>query len=906
MSALPPPMTYVPTPKEIPMYEHLFAMVADKGGSGVVIGSDAVPLFTTSKLPIPVLKQLWVMADARKTNSLNKAEFFVLVRLIQLYQNHERPIPNTGDLRFVVSGKTPDQLNPPFFEGITTNQQQQPPPMPPVSQQPSSASMQSTEPQNYNDTTAMNTHNQLTLHNSDPYTMTLQDKARFDSIFPDYASKDGYLYGREAVALFSKSGLNPSQLRQIWAMVDTQPVDNRLDALEFALAMHLIVCVSKKLLPLPETLPPNLLQWKQSSPSPRHSSTPNNPISTGFFSHEEQQSVPQSPQPQSNSMQQQEQVPPLAVAPPLMNVGPAVAAQQGLSSPPFKQQQLHPNTIPSPQAQSYPMQQHAQSAEGFSSSTPLQQQHYSITQSPQAQSYPMQAQQQQQLQPPTVARMSISDAFSDLDTVVSGGFGLNNPGGVVTTTVPAAVATKEELQEQANKAAAAYVESGVGGTSSNLATGKKSQDITPPSEIQFSSPSDALQDNKMTPPTLTASFSVYPTTVGAANVTTSLRQQNQTAGNNALSSADEDLVKLQTVLQQLRAENVSLKAQLSSFSEEERAVRLNIHNTLEEITSLQAELSSTREAVSKAKASLTDANYELKSLQEKKVIMTDWLDAERDMLKNLTDVQGALKEKQNVVVDTQEDLLLNDAVSTVGGTSMGMGFYGGEATSIGMGGFGGEAASIGMNGVGGESASIGMSGFRVDVVSTEKSGFGGDAASKDARPENVTIMHDESNLYKAEVNDHPHQLTSASYPSYDLSSMPSGPQDIPGANTNQALNSNSSWHFDLMGGSASAEHTVPPILNLGQVKSTDSFSAATDTTSLADLTAKIVKLKAEVEASVEISEAADEEQFHLGKRAEELKKAALKAQQEAQELSDSLNKKKGVFGGKDKKKQVCA
>jgi hypothetical protein len=38
---------------------------------------------------------------------------------------------------------------------------------------------------------------------------------------------------------------------------------------------------------------------------------------------------------------------------------------------------------------------------------------------------------------------------------------------------------------------------------------------------------------------------------------------------------------------------------------------------------------------------------------------------------------------------------------------------------------------------------------------------------------------------------------------------------------------------------------------------------------------------------MEISEAAEEEQFHLGKRDEELKKAALKAQQEAQELTES-------------------
>ncbi len=107
--------------------------------------------------------------------------------------------------------------------------------------------------------------------------------------------------------------------------------------------------------------------------------------------------------------------------------------------------------------------------------------------------------------------------------------------------------------------------------------------MAPPSEIQFSLPSDAPQGKMMNPPILTASFSVYLTAVGAANATVSLFQHNQTAGHNALSSADEDFVKLQPLLQQLHAEKASLKAQISSFSKEEHKHHLNIHSTLEEI-----------------------------------------------------------------------------------------------------------------------------------------------------------------------------------------------------------------------------------------------------------------------------------------------------------------------------------
>jgi cob(I)alamin adenosyltransferase len=91
----------------------------------------------------------------------------------------------------------------------------------------------------------------------DPYSLPPQEQARYEGLFSQYAKEDGFVYGAEAVALFSKSGLQQAMLRDIWNMVDT-PVDNRLDKLEFAMAMHLIVCVSKKNLPMPPGLPMSL------------------------------------------------------------------------------------------------------------------------------------------------------------------------------------------------------------------------------------------------------------------------------------------------------------------------------------------------------------------------------------------------------------------------------------------------------------------------------------------------------------------------------------------------------------------------------------------------------------------------------------------------------------------------
>jgi len=47
------------------------------------------------------------------------------------------------------------------------------------------------------------------------------------------------------------------QLKAIWSMSDS-PIDNKLDSIEFAIAMHLIVCVTKKGLGMPPSLPPSL------------------------------------------------------------------------------------------------------------------------------------------------------------------------------------------------------------------------------------------------------------------------------------------------------------------------------------------------------------------------------------------------------------------------------------------------------------------------------------------------------------------------------------------------------------------------------------------------------------------------------------------------------------------------
>jgi hypothetical protein len=96
-------------------------------------------------------------------------------------------------------------------------------------------------------------------HAGPSYAVSAADQAKYDSIFATTdGDGDGFVSGAEAVALFSKSGLDKATLKAIWTLADADR-DARLDHGEFSVAMHLVVSVSKRGLPLPPALPTELL-----------------------------------------------------------------------------------------------------------------------------------------------------------------------------------------------------------------------------------------------------------------------------------------------------------------------------------------------------------------------------------------------------------------------------------------------------------------------------------------------------------------------------------------------------------------------------------------------------------------------------------------------------------------------
>ncbi|ETW04978.1 hypothetical protein H310_04052 [Aphanomyces invadans] len=216
-----------PSPQEKQYYDMLF-QVADDEHTGSIGGRSAVMFFTKSGLDKSILREVWTIADSRQTSFLQLNDFYVAMRLIAMAQ-HGHPMTLT---HFYALAASPFALA--RLEGV---------PPPQVQQQHQSPAPLAT------------------------YSITSDEKTKYQTIFAQYdTDHDGFLLGQDAAALFQMSGMDRNDLRTIWALAD-RTSDGRLDLTEFYIAMHLIVCVTKRGMVLPQTLPLELEQSLRSTGS---------------------------------------------------------------------------------------------------------------------------------------------------------------------------------------------------------------------------------------------------------------------------------------------------------------------------------------------------------------------------------------------------------------------------------------------------------------------------------------------------------------------------------------------------------------------------------------------------------------------------------------------------------------
>lgn len=426
----------------------------------------------------------------------------------------------------------------------------------------------------------------------DPYVLTPAERQRYESLFPQYARPDGYVYGAQAVELFSKSGAPQQQLAAIWNMVDIHPVDNRLDPLEFAMAMHLIVCVSKKNLPLPPSLPHSLRILKEP----------------------QQQQQPGGHQPPAYVTTQQQNQPQIHSQPgsPISAARNAPMGGGGATAPPSLRLPNQP-----PQQSFYPPQQQQQAAPSLPSPTPTQQYYQPPPPTP-----PQQPQQQPQLggggvgggiptpqpaqyqphhnhAPPSPAggRDAASSAFANLP----GPPPLTQPGGGGLSI--------SDAFEGLNGGGGF----GGGGFGGGSALPPMSAYETP--ALSFGGAASVASE---------ADEAAYryeapaPSPAAAPAPAPVPKTTQQLKDSYHMGEASEELVKLRAILQKLQAENISLKATMGGLTEDEKEVQKELHSVVQEISKLSHDLTSLRAKVLAAKSRLLEATAELKAGHEKK------------------------------------------------------------------------------------------------------------------------------------------------------------------------------------------------------------------------------------------------------------------------------------------------
>ncbi|GKY99291.1 hypothetical protein MPSEU_000884200 [Mayamaea pseudoterrestris] len=776
-------LSYTPQPHEQAYYEGLF-QAADVQRGGAIGGPDAVRFFSSSKLSIDALKSIWTVADQPPTNSLDRYKFAVAVRLIQLLQNGQR---GQGEFLAAPPGVT---LRPVFFEGFSGVSVPMPTPAGPLMQQSHQQQQPQQSVQSISDHASVHSQQQQmqrSLTVQDPYTMTPQEQSRYEALFPQYAKPDGFCYGAEAVALFTKSGVPQDQLAALWNMVDS-PVDNRLDKLEFAMAMHLIVCVSKKNLPMPPALPTSLKLLKGQQGQGQGQGQP-----APLLQPQQTQQPPQSPMTNMSTTATTNMQPPPLQANVSNMTGVSIGGGNSshISSPQSMRKSLGApglNNLPGP--------------------PPLQPQ----------------------------GGMSISDAFEGLDA--AGGASGGGGGGGASVTSFGGGGLDEHSYHQFSQPPVA---------------GSSSFDMGPSASVaRVSSP--VVKTDSRRPKT-----------------------SEQLKHSYNLESSSEELTKLKEILQKLQAENISLKASMGHLNEEEKDIQRELGAVVSEISKLSNELTTLRAKVLASKSKLIEAAAELSAAKEKKSVI-------QDLIGEAKSTKVAIDEAYDGI-ERATAALQAPAMTTAPS-------FDHDLFGIGSGG----DVTLGSAPV---PAAAQRESFTSPVVDTV-----GSFASQESQPRQVEQQYSYQSHYSEQLAP---ESTSVYQQQYTMPLNNFGHQGVAdngnygkGGPTHRKNQSTGSFG-NIMGGDVGALPSENTTLSLYAVPETN---AAESSPSMDDVGA----LKKKLKEAEDVAREAEDSRRAVAAELDEIRRVADEADQKARQFQVDLDKqatkKKGLLGGRGKKKEA--
>ncbi|PTB67576.1 hypothetical protein BBK36DRAFT_3584 [Trichoderma citrinoviride] len=286
-AGIPPPPVQAPIVPQVSGGNEIPPLAPDKGSRYVSLfaaqklhdkllpGEQARTIFGKSGLPNEILGRIWSLADTEQRGALALPEFIIAMHLITSFKSGElRTLPNVlpaglYEVAIRIASMAASRQSPANTGGITA--------IPRQLSGPAQQQQRTGSPLNRPPIVAAQTTGAVVPSNE--WAITPADKARFDQIYLDFdKTNKGYITGEEAAPFLSQSGLPEDTLAQIWDLADFHS-QGQLTREGFAIAMYLIRQQrSNRNLPLPATLPPNLIP-----PSLRVQSRPTTAVSSSAF-----------------------------------------------------------------------------------------------------------------------------------------------------------------------------------------------------------------------------------------------------------------------------------------------------------------------------------------------------------------------------------------------------------------------------------------------------------------------------------------------------------------------------------------------------------------------------------------------------------------------------------------------
>ncbi|XP_063238176.1 epidermal growth factor receptor substrate 15-like 1 isoform X2 [Bacillus rossius redtenbacheri] len=231
MAALPSPTQVAGSYSAI--YEAYYRQV-DPGNQGSVEALEAARFLKRSGLPDAVLSRIWDLSDPAGKGYLNKAGFFLALKLVSLAQSGrevsmvnvslDSPPPKMGDVPPVMPLQN-SIMSPPVVGGSA-------------------------------------------LVPSSDWAVKPAERAKYDQLFDSLQPLNGMIPGNKVKGLLLDSKLPVETLGKIWDLADMDK-DGMLDRHEFMVAMHLVYKALEKYT-IPSVLPPELM----APPKRRDSASP--------------------------------------------------------------------------------------------------------------------------------------------------------------------------------------------------------------------------------------------------------------------------------------------------------------------------------------------------------------------------------------------------------------------------------------------------------------------------------------------------------------------------------------------------------------------------------------------------------------------------------------------------------